>query len=43
MPTISEPRDRDILYAKAHSVRFWFIEGSLGEAPRLGQAFISLG
>ena len=32
MPTISEPKDRNILYAKHASVRYWFIEGSLGEA-----------
>ncbi len=32
MPTISEPKDRNILYAKHFSVRYWFIEGSLGEA-----------
>ena len=32
MPTISEPKDRDILYAKHSSVRYWFILGHIGEA-----------
>ncbi len=32
MPTIAEPRDRDVLYAKQSSVRYWFIMGSIGEA-----------
>jgi len=31
MPTISEPRDPDILSARYSSLRYWYISGSLGE------------
>jgi len=32
MPTISEPRDPDILSAKYSSLRYWFITDGIGEA-----------